>query len=442
MKFKPLLLAMMLSVPSVVFAQVLDFKGCVEATLNQNPEMDVSHARQAQAQAALSEANAHRLPQITLSMRGSRSDDALNVFGMKLQQRQVTSADFYTPDLNNPNAYNDFNTRIEMLIPVWNGGKVSSYQAQAKRMITAAQHGNEAVKQYLIFNVYQAYEGVHAAEAYIGVAKKAVAASKLYVKTTRNLVKQGVLVKSELLTAEVHLSQANVVLAQAKNKKQIALDSLKMLMAVNPDDALEVGKDFNLTVPAKTPGALIALSTNQNPKLEAKREEALSSDDAVGVVEAGQYPSFNLMARNDWHDENLGFKTNSYTVAAVASWKLTDFGATSSAVDQAQAVANQKKASVRAEENKVRLQILQAWRNLQVSYQQEKSQRKAIGQAEEAQRLVTHRYQNGISTMTEVLTSQTQLDKTRADLVKTLYEQNIYKAKLRLATGTLTLNKL
>lgn len=432
----------MLSLPTVAFSQVLDFKACVNATLNQNPEMEVSHAREAQAKAALSESNAHRLPQITLSMTGSRSDDALNVFGMKLQQRQVTQADFIPTDLNHPSAFNDFNTRVEMLIPVWNGGKISSFQAQAKAMVKAAKSGNEAVKQYLTFNVYQAYEGVHAAQAYIGVANKAVEAAKAYVKTTQNLVKQGVLVKSELLTAEVHLSEANVALAQAKNKKQIALDSLKMLMAVDPTEDLEVGQDFDLSVPAKSPAELIALSTQQNPKLNAKREEASSSSEAVSAVEADRYPSFNLMARNDWHDENLGFKSSSYTLGAVASWKLTDFGATSSAIDRARALASQKQASARSEENKVRLEVLQAWRNLQVSIIQAKAQKKAISQAEEAQRLVMHRYQNGISTMTEVLTSQTQLDKARANLVKTLYQQNIYKAKLRLQTGTLAIEQL
>jgi len=44
--------------------------------------------------------------------------------------------------------------------------------------------------------------------------------------------------------------------------------------------------------------------------------------------------------------------------------------------------------------------------------------------------------------MTEVLASKTQLDKAKAELVSAKFDVNIYKAKLRLATGTMTLDQL
>ena len=93
--------------------------------------------------------------------------------------------------LNHPGSHTDFNTRLEVMIPVWNGGRVSSYQEQAKAMIQAAQHGDEAVKQMLTYNVYQAYEGVHTAKSFVQVAEQAVKAAQSYVETTKNMVEQG-----------------------------------------------------------------------------------------------------------------------------------------------------------------------------------------------------------------------------------------------------------
>lgn len=450
---KALSIACVLAMPALVSAQTLDFKACVEATLSQNPEIAVSQYRKQQAQFALKQANAGRLPQITASMTASQTDNALNVFGMKLQQRQASFNDFgfgqfandpsvIPSDLNKPNAHNDFNTRLEVMIPVWNGGKVTSYQDQAKAMIKSADHADTATQQFLTFTVYQAYQGVHTARAYIEVANQAVKASEAYVLTTQNLVEQGIVVMSELLTAKVHLAEAQTALMQAQKQEEVALEGLKILMGVPANEQFDVGADASVSMAADSLEEVLAMSMSANPQLDAHREQAQSAVAAVDAVRADNYPSFNLMARNDWNDDSLGFNSSAYTVAGVVSWKLTDFGATSSAVDRAAAAANEQKASVRSQENRLKLEVLTAWKSLQVAIKQGDSQRGAVNQAEEAQRLVMKRYEGGIATMTEVLVSQAQLDKVRADLVKTEYEINIYKAQLRLASGTMSLDQL
>ncbi len=437
-----------LMVPTLSWGQAYSFKQCVEKTLNENPKVTASQYRLKQAELSLDESNAHRLPQITLSAKAVNSNDALNVFGMKLQQRQASFNDFgfaqYTgdpsiqpKDLNNPGAHSDFNTSLEIRVPVWNGGKVTSYQNQAKAMIEAAKHGNEAVRQYLVFNVYQAYEGVHTAKAFVQVANQSVKASKEYVRTTENLVRQGIVVKSELLSAKVHLSQAITTLQKAQTQVLIAKDSLRDLMNLDSGADFEVGDRQDVHLPVNNLAELTTLATTMNPSIEASREEARSSSAAVEVSNADNYPSFNMMARGDTHDPSLGIGSTSYTVAGMMSWKLTDFGATTSKVDKAQAFANEKKAMLRVKENKTRLAVLKAWRMLQVVKNQYHSNKLAVAQAEEAQRLVLIRYKGGVATITEILASQAQLDKTRADLVRTQYDINLQKARIRLTTGSM-----
>jgi outer membrane protein TolC len=439
--------------PTVVSAQTYSFEQCVETTLNQNPSLDVSQYKLQQAQSALSEASNSRLPQVTLSAMATHSNNALNVFGMKLNQRQATFRDFgfidqglgidHAPDdLNKPDAHNDFSTKLEVLLPVWNGGKITSFQDQAKAMIQAAQHGDEAVKQYLIFNVYQSYEAVHTAKAYVHVAQQAVKASTSYVETTENLVKQGIVVKSDLLSAKVNLSQAQTSLQLAETNLLVAKDNLRSLMFVDDNQPLQVGVRKDLKLPAKSLEELTNLATLDNPAVKATREVALSSKKAVAAVDADNYPSFNLMARAETSDDSLGFESNSYTVAGIVSWKLTDFGVTSSRVDRANALANEKQSELIVKESKTRLDVLTAWRILDVAKKRFASNKLAVKQAEEAQRLILKRHKGGVATMTEVLASQTQLDKTRADLVKSQFDINVQKAKIKLAIGSMSLKHI
>lgn len=453
MRVKPLALALFGLLPTLAIpalAETLDFKSCVEATLADNPNMVVSQARIAQAKHALEAAKSSRMPQVIASVTAARSDNALNVFGMKLQQRQAGLSDFgfdnnfvfQSRDLNYPGAHTDVNTRIEVRLPVWNGGKIGAFQDQAKAMVLAAQQGDAATQQYLIYNVYQAYEGVHTARAYIAVAKKALAAADAYVKTTHNLVEQGVVVRSELLNAKVHRAEAMAALEKAKSQEQIALDSLKMLMNKQELKDLNVGQRIAMSLPFETVEEILEMAFQNNLELAAMQKQVLSKQAAVRSEKAALYPSFNLMARNDWNSDSLSLGESSYTIAGVAQWKLTDFGVTSNTVDRVQAAANEEKAKLQSKQNEIRLKVLTAWRNLKVAQKQRNMNQVSVAQADEAQRLIMKRYKNGVSTMTEVLATQAQLDKARADLVKSNYDVNVQKAQLRLLTGTMSLSSL
>lgn len=454
-----LLVSVSASLPLAAHAQTYDFKACVDTALSQNPEMEVSEARIHMAEAALNKAESSRMPQVTLSVTGSRSDNALNVFGMKLQQRQAALADFgfdnnvaqqfglgnyaVEPDnLNNPDAHTDVNTRLEVRLPVWNGGKIGSYEDQAGSMIEAAKNGDIAVQQFLTFNIYQAYEAVHAARAYIDVANQAKETADSYVKTTRNLVDQGIVVRSEFLSAKVNQSAASVALAKAKSEEKIAIQTLKMLMNVAASSDVDVADRLDLQLPVNNAEELLSMALMSNPQLDAKRKQAEASTYEIKAAKSDYYPNFNMMFRKDWNNESLSLENGSYTVAGVLSWKLTDFGVTKGSVDMATAQAAQKKAEARSQENMVRIELLTAWNKLQAAEKQVLTNLLAVQEASEARDLVTKRYNNGISTITELLVANTQLDKARAELVSARYDVNVQKAKILLATGRMDIARL
>lgn len=428
--------------PVKALAESMDFKTCVNTALSQNPEMDLSAARIQQAQSALSKAESSRLPQVNLSFTAANSTNALTAFGMKLQQQSVAANDFSLDRLNNPDAYTDFNTRIEVSLPVWNGGKMDHYEAQAQTMIQAAKQGDIAMQQYLTYSVYHAYEAIHAARAHIQVAQQAKRTAEAFVNTTRNLVREGVVVRSELLSAQVHLSMAETGLLEAKAQEKMALDRLKILMNKEAHEPLEISERVNLKLPAESAEALLALALTSNPQLAAKRKEVASSLYNARIAKADHYPSFNVMMRQEWNNDALSLDNGSYTVAGVVSWNVMDFGVTQSSVDMANAEAMQKRASVKAQENKIRLEVSHNWQKMQVALKQVQADKLAVEHATEAQGLIVKRYEGGVATMTEVLASKTQLDKAKAELVSAEFDVNIYKAKLRLVTGTMILDQL
>lgn len=450
-----------LSFAGLSHAQTLSFKQVVERTLSENPNMQVGQSRIEQAQAALAKAKGSRMPKISLSMTGSVSNNPLNVFGMKLQQRQATFGDFgiseafnadgqpllnasgiAPDDLNEPGTHTDLNTRIEVMVPVWNGGKIEAYQDQAQAMIRAAQGGDVATQQHLMFYDYQAFEAVHAARAYIEVAQQALKTADEFVRMTKNLVEQGVVVRSELLSAQVNQSNARVALMKAQEQEQMALDSLKMLMNMEMTAPLDITGRVSFGLKGLTVEQLVAQALAQNPELVALKEQINAENQSVKVAKAAKLPSFNVMLRQDWNDESIGIDASSTTVAGVASWTLSDFGVSDNSIAMAQSVVTQKKAQLNARENEIRMQVYKAWRTLKVAEIQVDSSQLAVEQATKAREMIKFRFENGLATITEVLASQTQLDKANADLVNAQYEVKVQQARLRLLSGMLDIAKL
>ena len=452
---RSVVLAFLATLASTTWADKLDYKQCVDLALSQNPDLAVSRSQIEQAEAALRQAAGNKLPRLNLSLTASRSNDALNAFGMKLGQRNATFNDFgageftgpgalgVAPDnLNNPDPVNNFNSRIELLVPVYNGGMVQGYVDTAKAYVRAAQSGDQAARQQLAKQVLMAYQGVHAARAYIKLGEEARAAAEEYVRVSDRLHRQGMVVKSDVLTARVHLEDVRVKVTEARNAEAAALNQLALLMGKSLDDPLDVADPVSPKLLPGTAADLRAQAMNEHPGLRALRSQVEGAGAQVDVARAGKLPQFNVMLRQDWNDDTLGFDASSYTVAGVLSWAAFDGGTTRAAVDRAQAQRAELAAKLRQAEEGVGYQVTDARRRALEAEERILAREAGLEQAREAQRLVKKRYENGVATLIEVLGAQAQLDKANADLVAARYELAVNRTELKRAVGVLAAENL
>lgn len=443
-------------------AATLEFGQCVDQALKQNPGLAASRSQIAQAQAAVDQAKGNKMPKLTLSVNGVHTNDALNAFGLKLSQRGASFADFgfadflaqmpgllggtvgpdqllaIKPDaLNHPDAVTNFNTRIEAMLPLYTGGMIEGYVKQAQSYVTAAQNGDQAARQQLIFHVLQAYEGTHAARAYVDVAKQGEEAAQAYVKTIDNLVKQGVVVKSDLLTAQIFLENVRLQRKQAQDGAASALEQLHLLLGMPLSDPLDVGQHVALAPMQGDLAQWRAQALAEHPGLNAMRAQLEAADGNIQVAKSGNYPQVGVMLRQDWNDKSLGFAANSYTLGAQVSWTAFDAGVTNAAVNRATAAKLELSSRLQEAESGVAYMVSDASRKADEASKRLAVHVLSVTQAQEALKLVEKRYENGVTTLVELLAARTQLDKARADRVAAQFDVQVQRAALRLAMGRL-----
>lgn len=424
-------------------AETLTLRQAAEAALAGNPDLAASKARIEQAEAGLRQADGARLPRVTLSLNVTRTNDALAAFGLKLGQERVSGSDFANIDkLNHPDAINNLNTRVEVLAPLYTGGRIAARQDEARAWTRAAREGDEAARQQLLASVLKAYQAVHLARAYLRLAEQARIAASEYLRVSENLHKQGMAVRADVLSARVNLDDARLRQAEAVRVEANALDQLKLLLGRDLGDDLDVGAEALPQLPTLEVRELRALARAQHPALKALQGQNDAAQSMLRAARSAKKPQLNLMARHDWNDQGIGLDAASYTVAGVLSWSAFDGGINNAAIDRAQAARLEQAAKLRQAKDGIAFQVNDAHRRALEAEHRLNVRELAVAEAEEAQRLTQRRYENGVTTLVDLLSAQAQLDKSRADLAQARFERAVSRGEVLQAAGMLSLEQL
>lgn len=435
----------------------LGFDQAVERTLSRAPEIERSTARIAEADAARKQARGNLLPSLHAALSASRSNNPLNVFGAKLSQGQADfgafGADEFNPadpnvlsirpeGLNDPDPHNNLGSQLQVDIPVYNGGKVRGLVKTARYFLQAARQGDRYARQQILFAVLKSYQGVNAAQAFVDVTEHAAEAADAYVTMTRKMFDHGLVSKSDRLRAEVNQGDVQLNLSTARSRLETAREQLRILTGSEENQLPEAADRVSVQMPAQSLAELKQGALEQNPGIAALHHKVDASRAQIDVAKAQYLPNLNLMLRQEWNGERSLRGNAAYTIGGQVSWNLLDFGARAGAVDKARAASRAVMADTHEAQQKLQLQVDKIWRDARLADERVSVRKKAIAQAHEAERLERLRYEQGLSTLTQLLASQAALDKARADLVAAHYQQVMQRAGLLLATGGLVRDAL
>lgn len=433
----------------------LSFKQAWQAALRQTPEMLKVRAQEAEARGVVKVAQGHLLPEFKASFAGIGSNNGLNVFGMKLNQGKVNFNDFGAgqllssqnplanldiapSSLNNPGWYRNYRSKLELQIPVYNGGKAWAYLQQAETYLRAAHRGDVMARQRLEFQVLKAYEGIRAAQAFVGVAAQALRAAQSYVSMTDKLYRHGVVSRNTQLRAGLNWGDVRLRYSQTQVHLAKVIEQLRVLTGLRIHRPVIIDQNIEVKIPRVTLAELQSRTLLDNPGIQVLGLHVQGAQAGVQVARSAFLPHFNIVVSREWNDSSFIFAGQpSYTVAGILTWNIFGFGIRQGALDQAQAKVLQQAAELHQQQNRLRIAVTSAWLDMRLARQRVQLRQLAIRQAVEARRLQKLRYKNGIATIAQLLTAQAELDKARSALVAARYEEIMQRADLLIALGQL-----
>ena len=371
------------------------------------------------------------LPNIAASHTGFTTTNPLMAFGSKLNQGIITQNDFNPSLLNNPERTNNFATKIEVQQPLINVDGIYQRQA-AKRKMDASQLQNKRTKDHMLLEVEKAYMQLQLAHKAVVVWEKAFEGSVENKRLAENSFKQGYLQRADVLAIEVHVSEIQNQLQTAKSNVHNASDYLSFLMGQEtllvwqPTNHLEIKK----IVPVER-----GILSQDRADIRAM---VLASEAYEKMNKANQMaflPRLNAFGSFEWYDREL-FQggSNGYIVGAELSWDLFRGSKRLGKVQTSKAQYEQSKLELDQYMAQSKMEINRSMRQLNDLYQQLKRSELAMEQSDEALRIRTNRFEQGLEKTTELLQSETQFAQKQLEYFQTVYEYNLEEVYLAFLT--------
>jgi outer membrane protein TolC len=420
----------------------LSLQQAASIALEKNPLRKAAVADTKAASAGVREAQSFLMPHVTFSELGTRGNDPIYVFGTKLRQQRFTTSDFDLNQLNTPRPFGNFTTRFGGTWNLFDSFASWHGVSRATEMNHAAVHQLERTDQEILFRVVQSYYGLLLATKQVEVADQAEQTAKSIMERSQARFDSGVVVESDLLSAKVRLASREQELIRARNNLELARAQLNTAMGV-PVDALYQPVDplgeRNLAFPTLADVEQKALTSR--PDLKRIESEQSAQQLSVAIAKSSFGPRLNAFA--GWEMDNptllAGGGGNNWLGGVELQFDLFEGGAKRAALSRERAIAEKMAALKQAANDAVRMEVRQAYYDLDSNRQQVGVARTTIAQAQESLRINQDRYEGGLITITDLLGAEEAARRSQTDYWQAVYQFHISSANLELASGTLNL---
>ncbi|WP_094573053.1 TolC family protein [Mucilaginibacter xinganensis] len=416
-------------------SKYLSLNEAISATLTNNKDIHLALIDESIAAANYRQTAAIFLPQVNLSYTAMRTNDPLSSFGFKLEQRSISQGDFNPALLNNPNATADYMAKLEVQQPLINIDML--YQRKgAQKQTEVYKYKTDRTKESLIFEVQKAYLQLQLAYDALKVSAGALQTAKSVYTFTDNHFKQGLIQKSDLLNAQVHVTGVESNRAKAQSAIKNASDYLGLLMGQPTGTIYKINGDFQ---PAGSAADTVKQILADRSDFMAMQKAIEASGLMIKSSQMSYLPKLNAFGNYQYNDSRLnGFGANAYLFGLQLSWNIFNGNKTKNVISAQKLERDKLTIQLVQQKDQSKSEQDKAYRDLSDARFEIEQEKSAIEQASESLRILQNRYNQGLVNTTDVLMADTQLSQLKFSLAQAQFTVNVTRAYIQLLTSTTT----
>ena len=339
--------------------------------------------------------------------------------------------------------HNVFFGAVTLTQPIYMGGKIVAMNRLAKIQANRMLQENES--QNVIYAVDAAYWTVVSLNAKHRLAKSYVNLLDTLDRNVKLMLDQGVATRSDLLSVDVKLNEANVDLLKVENGLSLSRMALAQICG------LPVHSDINVAdegVAQAIPSAEIATRYNmeevysRRPDLRALEMASEATVQQKRVALSEMLPNIALIGSYSFTNPNMfdGFKNRfggAFSVGVMVKIPLWHWGGNYNGYRAARSAETISKIQVADAREKIDLQVSQAAYKAQEAVKTYLATESNLAKAQENLRTATLGFREGVITTDDVMAAQTAWLKAHSENIDAMIDVKLCDVYLSKVLGTL-----
>lgn len=411
--------------------QPLTLPQAIARATSGNPDVRIARLAEQEAAQRVVQARAGYLPRADLAEAWQRGNQPVYVFGALLNQRRFTAGDFALDALNHPEALDNFRVSIAVEQSVYDGGQTRARVAAARVGVDLAASGRRRAGQALAVAATEAYGEVLVAEATLRAADAALVSADADLARVTHRRDAGMVTDADVLAVEVHRAAVQESIIRARAAALIGQAALNRVMGL-PLDTSHALSPVAPFAPAALPemAALEAEALSNRPEAaDASLRERLARVD-VDVARAAFKPQVVAQAGWEANGGTWGTRAGSWIVGAGVRINVFRGWADRARLAEAQAATERRALEREQVVTGIRVDVRTAAAALDAAHARETLAERVVAQAEEGQRILRDRYDQGLA-------DSTALTKAAEHVLQATQQQVRARVDVQLASAHL-----
>lgn len=314
------------------------------------------------------------------------------------------------------------------------GKSYYSYKA-SQALLDSSRIDIERIKNLAVLEFIVAYFDLLDAEKLIIVSQSEVESLASYLKDVETLYEEGAVVKNDLLSAKVRLSDAQQRLISLRDFRDNTAARLNNILVIPINEQIEV-RDFRMDLP-EIPKIEYSFKTaeEQRPEIRIVDDQMSAASSLEKSKRAKNYPEVFTDGGYSFQQNRYVVKDDNFAVNVGVKMNVFDGGLAKGEADKERS----RRAKLAEERRKlvddIKLEVKNSYLGLKDATEKVKVTKDAVAQAGENVRLYREKYADGGATSTEVLDSITMQKNAQTNYYKADYELKRNYAKLMYSMG-------
>ena len=334
--------------------------------------------------------------------------------------------------------YNFYGLHLDLYQPVLTGGQLKNTKLAAESEVEMMRNLVEMNKQQVMLNADIYYWNAVAKKETYALYEKYMQVIDKFLKVIEDKVANEVVGKNQLYQAQVRYNDARYKAIRSKKEYMVSLMNLNKIAGLPVSNPTKVADSLVIIPWVKVSDTITGYALKKRPEMGYLQSKISMNEHRENIAGSMYNPQLGVFAGGKWGSPSPGLQIEpgfNYNIGANFMIPIFHWGKKHEQIQIAHQFTQEAKLEMDETKDRVILEVQSSYYQLERSQEQLDFAFNSLANAKKNVDVMIDRYNEGLSSVLEVLDAQLYWQKSYLNYILAKYELNVSYSQFRYAIG-------